>query len=238
MKIKAILFDLDGTLLPMDQDIFIKAYLSGLVKVLAPKGYQPEAVATALWTSTGAMFKNDGKKRNEEVFWESFSAILGDSVRDEEENLRVFYNTDFQKIGGLMGYSAVSKEIIELLKSKGITVVLATNPLFPAVATESRIRWAGLSPEDFALYTTYENSRFCKPNLNYYTEIFEKMSLDPEECLMVGNDVGEDMIASKLGADCYLVTDCLINKSGEDINNYKHGDLSALYDYLKEITNE
>ena len=184
------------------------------------------------------MFKNDGKKRNEEVFWDSFASILGEDVRNEEENLRVFYNTDFQKIAELMGYSPVSKEIVELLKSREIKLILATNPLFPAIATESRIRWAGLSPEDFALYTTYENSRFCKPNLNYYTEIFEKMSINPEECLMVGNDVGEDMIASRLGADCYLVTDCLINKANEDINNYKHGDLSELYDYLKEITNE
>jgi len=31
----------------------------------------------------------------------------------------------------------------------GFRVALATNPIFPAIATEKRIRWAGLTPEDF-----------------------------------------------------------------------------------------
>ena len=40
--IKVVLFDLDGTLLPMDQDKFIEAYFGGLVKKLAPHGYEPQ----------------------------------------------------------------------------------------------------------------------------------------------------------------------------------------------------
>jgi FMN phosphatase YigB (HAD superfamily) len=98
MKIKAVFFDLDGTLLPMDQDIFIKAYLGGLVSVLAPKGYDPKAIAGALWKSTDAMVKNDGTRTNEEVFWDSFSTILGNNVRNEESALEEFYKTDFQNI--------------------------------------------------------------------------------------------------------------------------------------------
>ena len=125
--------------------------------------------------------------------------------------------------------------IVGWLKEKGIRVVLATNPLFPSIATENRIRWAGLQPEDFEYFTTFENSHYCKPNLDYYQEILEKRSLKPEECLMVGNDVGEDMITEQLGMKTFLLTDCLINKENKDISQYPNGGFAELDAYLKEL---
>ena len=114
-------------------------------------------------------------------------------------------------------------------------VALATNPLFPAVATLSRIQWAGLNPEDFELVTTYENSRFCKPNPDYYREILGKLKLDGEECLMVGNDVGEDMIARRLGMKVFLLTDCLINKDNADISQFPNGSFPELLHYIRSL---
>jgi FMN phosphatase YigB (HAD superfamily) len=238
MKIKAVLFDLDGTLLPMDQDTFIKAYLGGLVGLLSPHGYKAEDVASALWASTRAMMKNDGSMTNENRFWQSFSQILGDDIRDHEGELEEFYKTDFQKIQQLCPCTPRAREIIDLVKSLGLRVILATSPLFPAIATESRIRWAGLTPDDFELYTTYENSIYCKPNPMYYKKLLEELSLSPEECVMIGNDVGDDMIAESLGIKCFLLTDCLINRKNEDITKYTHGDYNALVDFIKEIINE
>ena len=238
MNLKAVFFDLDGTLLPMDQDLFIGAYLGGLVKLLAPKGYDPKAVASALWASTGAMIKNDGKRKNEEVFWDNFSQILGENIRDEEPLLRDFYANDFQKVRAVCGYTPKAREVVDRLHLAKIPLVLATSPLFPAVATESRIRWAGLVPEDFILYTTYENSSYCKPNPSYYSALLEKLGLRGDECLMVGNDVGEDMIAEKLGMRTFLITDCLINKVNDDISKYRHGGFEELSAYLEEIINE
>lgn len=235
MKIKAIFFDLDGTLLPMDQEIFIKAYLGGLVKLLAPLGYEPKDVASALWKGTGDMMKNDGSKRNDQVFWDSFSAILGEDIRKEEKRLDEFYATDFQLVKDVCGYTERSRELVENLKARGLTVVLATSPLFPAVATESRIRWAGLEPSDFAYVTTYENSYFCKPNPIYYVDLCEKLGIDPSEVLMVGNDVGDDMVAETVGMKVFLLTDCLINKQDRDINDFPHGDFDKLFEYLEEI---
>jgi FMN phosphatase YigB (HAD superfamily) len=121
---------------------------------------------------------------------------------------------------------------MDLLKSKGIRIVLATNPLFPAIATHSRARWAGLHPEDFELITTYENSRHCKPNPDYYRDILETLKVRPEECVMVGNDVGEDMIAGELGMQVFLLTDCLINKHNADISRYPQGSFDALLDFI------
>lgn len=238
MKIKAVLFDLDGTLLPMDQDTFIKAYLGGLVGLLSPYGYKAEDVASALWASTRAMIKNDGSMTNESRFWQSFSEILGSDVRRHEAELEGFYKTDFQKVSGVCTHTPRAREIVDLVKSAGLRVILATSPLFPAIATESRIRWAGLTPDDFELYTTYENSIYCKPNPMYYKKLLEELSLLPEECVMIGNDVGDDMIAESLGINCFLLTDCLINRKNEDITKYTHGDYNALVDFIKEIINE
>lgn len=112
-------------------------------------------------------------------------------------------------------------------------MALATNPIFPMAATETRIRWAGLEPSDFILVTAYENSWYCKPNPAYYREILEKLNLEPEECLMVGNDVTEDMAAAKIGMNVFLLTDCLVNKEREDINRYPRGSFEQMLGYLE-----
>ena len=95
--------------------------------------------------------------------------------------------------------------------------------------------WVDLAPSDFLLYTTYENSRHCKPNPDYYRDIASALGVLPEECLMVGNDVGEDMIAETLGAKVFLLTDCLINKEEKDISRYPHGSFEELLDYVDSL---
>ena len=72
----------------------------------------------------------------------------------------------------------------------------------------------------------------------YYKKLLEELSLSPEECVMIGNDVGDDMVAESLGIKCFLLTDCLINRKGEDITKYTHGDFDTLINFIKEIINE
>ena len=232
MKVTAILFDLDGTLLPMDQDDFTESYFSNLAAKAATKGYQPDALIDTVWAGTAAMVKNDGTKTNEAVFWELFAAKYGGDALNDIPFFEEFYRTDFQKAKELCGFAPMAKDIVHSLKARGLRVILATNPLFPAIATESRIRWAGLEPDDFELYTTYENSRHCKPNPEYYNDIMQELNLTAEECVMVGNDVGEDMLAEKLGMKVFLLTDCLINKQNEDISKYPHGGFDELKVFL------
>lgn len=235
MGIKAVLFDLDGTLLPMDQDTFVKAYFGGLCKRMAPLGYAPDKLVDAIWRGTAAMVGNTGEKRNEEVFWDTFAALLGEGIRGDEGELDAFYRENFPSVRTSCGYDARAKTVIEAVKAKGLRCVLATNPIFPAVATECRIGWAGLAPDDFELYTTYENSCHCKPNLAYYRAILSTLDLSPEECAMVGNDVGEDMIAQTLGMRVFLLTDCLINKHGADIARYPHGSFDELLAFINAL---
>ena len=233
--VKAVLFDLDGTLLPLDQDEFVKGYFRLLAKKLAPYGYEPDKLVKAIWHGTAAMIQNDGSCTNEVVFWKDFTNIFGEQARSHEPVFAEYYEKDFQQVKNSCGYTPKAAEIVRSLKAAGIRVALATNPVFPAIATESRIRWAGLEPEEFELYTTYENIGFCKPNLDYYREILRRMELDAADCLMVGNDVDEDMAAGQLGMKVFLLTDCMINKTGEDISKYPNGNFNALLQAIREI---
>lgn len=230
---KTVLFDLDGTLLPMDQDVFVQAYMGGMAKKMAPHGYDPKALISSIWTGTGAMVKNDGTATNEEVFWACFSKIMGRDVRVDEPLFEEFYRTDFQKVKDVCGYDHRAAEVIGFLQEQGCRVVLATNPLFPKIATHSRARWAGLDPADFEFITTYENSRHCKPNPDYYRDILAAIGETVENCIMVGNDVVEDMVAATLGMQVFLLTDCMINKYGEDISHIPQGSFPELLEYLK-----
>lgn len=235
MSIKAVLFDLDGTLLPMDQEIFTKSYFGKLSARMAHLGYEPRHFIKTIWECTAQMIANDGSRTNGEVFWEGFCRVYGEGARAHDVELDSFYRTDFQAVKADCGFDPDAARAVRAIKARGMQVIVATNPFFPNVATESRIRWTGLEPEEFELYTTYENSRFCKPNLDYYREIMEKQGLKAEECLMVGNDADEDMVAEKLGMKTFLVTACLLNKSGMDISAYPQGTFADLLDYIDTL---
>lgn len=232
---KTVLFDLDGTLLPMDQELFVQAYMGGMAKKMAPHGYDPKTLISGVWTGTGAMVKNNGAATNEEVFWACFSKIMGKNVRADEPLFEAFYRTDFQKVKDLCGCDPMAAEVIGFLKNAGCRVALATNPLFPQIATYSRVRWAGLDPADFDLITTYENSRRCKPNPDYYREVLEALGETAENCIMVGNDVEEDILAAgAVGIRTFLLTDCMINKQNVDVSHIPQGGFSELLAFLKE----
>ena len=77
-------------------------------------------------------------------------------------------------------------------------------------------------------------SPLCKSNPSYYLEITSRLNVAPEECLMVGNDVTEDMAAKSAGMEVFLLTDCLINREGKDIAQYRHGDFDRLLGFLRE----
>lgn len=236
MAIKAVLFDLDGTLLPMeDQNRFIKTYFGALTEYMAAYGYDGKEFVAAMWQSVGAMMKNDGEDTNEHVFWREFIKIYGERGVADREHIDDFYQNRFVAAKVTCGYTDRARETLELVRSLGLRAVLATNPVFPRVATEARIGWAGLTTEDFELITTYENSSYSKPCDGYYKEILEKIGLTPEECVMVGNDTRDDMSAEALGMRVFLLTNCLINESGVDISKYPHGDFSALAEYLKAL---
>ncbi len=124
--------------------------------------------------------------------------------------------------------------MVEYLTDKGYELVLATAPLFPWQATHERIRWAGLEPAHFKTITTYERCRYTKPHLSYYKNLLEEIGREAEECLMVGNDVDEDLAASEVGMQTFLVDEMLINPSGKPIACLGRGSLAQCADFLEK----
>ena len=232
MRIKTVMFDLDGTLLPMDQDQFTKYYFGLLAKKLAPYGYNAEQLVSGIWAGTAAMVKNNGSCTNEEAFWKKFCALMGEKVLEDKPLFEEFYRVEFQGARASCGFAPQAAGLVKKLKAAGYRVLLATNPIFPAIATENRIRWAGLEPEDFELYTTYENACHCKPNPDYYRDILDSMALASSECLMVGNDATEDTAAEQTGMQVFLLTDCLINKENKDLSQWPHGGFEELEKFI------
>ncbi len=230
--IKAVFFDLDGTLLPIDQDLFVQYYFDMLAKKFAAFGYEPNKLINAIIHASKAMIKNNGSRTNEAVFWEDYVNSFGEQARSHAPLFIDFYSKEYQKIKDICGFHYLAAKIVRAQKEKGRRVILATNPVFPTIATESRIRWAGLEPEDFELITSYENFNYCKPNLNYYRELLRRMNLTAKDSVMVGNDVEEDMIADQLGMKVFLMTECLINQNDADISEFPQGDFKELQEYL------
>ena len=237
--LKAVLFDLDGTLLPMDQAVFMNDYFSRLLCRLIPLGYTPEIFHAAMKAGIAAMVKNDGSRTGEEAYWDAYVSVSKTNLDKELPVLDDFYSGEFDQVAASCGYTPKAAELVHSLKARGLRVILATNPLFPRVATQKRIRWAGLEPKDFEFFTTFEDIGFCKPNPAYYKEVLRRAGLEAADCLMVGNDVAEDMMAGEAaGLRGFLLTDCLINTPAADIEQYPHGSFEELNAYIDGLLEE
>jgi FMN phosphatase YigB (HAD superfamily) len=238
--INTILFDLDGTLLRFKQDEFINVYFSELKKVFVKLGLDPDLAVKGVWVGTKAMVLNDGAVLNTERFWDAFSefvGITGEQLKAAELACDEFYSNDFNIAKKVLQHSDIPTRLVHAMRDKGYTVVLATNPLFPPCAVDSRLAWIDLKPQDFELITHYENSSFCKPNPEYYKEVLKKIGKTASECIMVGNSPAEDMCVSKLGCEVFLVTDFMENEHGIDIEQFRHGTIEELETYLMSLPN-
>ena len=230
-----ILFDLDGTLAPFVQEDFVNAYFKALTGRLTPMGYDSEKLVAALWKGVAAMVSNDGQATNRQVFWACFTQELGIQALALEGILDDFYAREFDTARTALRQSVDHGPLIRGLREKGYGLVLATNPIFPAVAVETRLGWVGLTGVDFDYITTYENSRRSKPNPGYYRDILEHIGSTPEECVMIGNNPVDDMAAQQVGISVYLVTDCVENPKNLPIDGYRQGTFCELANLLAAL---
>ncbi|MDW7670888.1 MAG: HAD family hydrolase [Bacillota bacterium] len=205
-----ILFDLDGTLLTMNTDLFMHYYMKSLTETFLPI-MDPADFQKRLWEGTRLMLKNTGgNETNEAVFYRSFFKNMGTDHESVINAFDQFYETSFEKARAATASNEYMVDAVKCLKTKGYRLAVATNPLFPIRAVKRRIHWAGLSPTDFELITSFETMHACKPNPAFYQEVLEQLNVQPHEAMMVGNDAREDLAAGGLGIQTYLVTDCLL----------------------------
>jgi FMN phosphatase YigB (HAD superfamily) len=200
---RAVLFDLDGTLLDNDMDVFLPRYfklLTARVSHLVP----PDRFVKYLLQATDVMVANDGRATNEEVFAEAFYPLIGRSREEIEPVLLDFYTNDFGQLRQYTRCRPEARIVVQAAFDAGCEVVISTNPLFPATAILQRIEWAGVADFPYRLVTTYENSRACKPNLLYYNNILETIGQPAAASLVVGDDAA-DMVAARLGCTTFYV---------------------------------
>jgi FMN phosphatase YigB (HAD superfamily) len=232
--IDTFLFDLDGTLLPLDVDKFMEIYYHELLNEFLSRG-DPGTIVDSVMEAAEIMLINDGSKYNSEVFYESFKKLVGGKADTYIEVINNFYKGGYLKIKDVIKEEPLIKKSIQILKAKSYNLVVATNPLFPKEAILKRITWAGLNVNDFIYVTTYENSSFCKPNIKYYDEILKAINKEPEQCIMVGNDVQEDIVVSKLGVKTYLIVNHVINRSEDKIKCDYIGTYKDFYDFASNF---
>jgi FMN phosphatase YigB (HAD superfamily) len=200
---RAILFDLDGTLLSNDMDVFLPHYFELLTAHVAHI-LEPDELMRHLMQATQRMLTNDGRATNEEVFASAFYPQVGRSRAEMEPVFMDFYTSKFPALQQYTGRKPAARQVVQQAFDLGCDVVIATNPIFPSLAVQLRLEWAGVDDFSFRLVTTYENSRATKPNLLYFEQILEAIGHPPEASLVVG-DEDMDMVAAHLGCSTFLV---------------------------------
>lgn len=221
---RAIFFDLDGTLLPMELEEFLSTYFKSIASFVAAHEVDPQAFSAGLKAGIGAMAAHDDGRTNHEAYWEAFFQKVDRTAADWDALLGEFYDVDFGKIGEGVQPNPAAARAVEALAQKGYPLVLATMPMFPRRAVEWRLSWAGIDASRFGRITSFENSTSVKPKLAYYAENVAACGLAGEDVLMVGNNTVEDLAIRGLGADAFLVTDHLLDPDeGFDLASVKHG---------------
>jgi FMN phosphatase YigB (HAD superfamily) len=191
--LKAVLFDLDDTLLANDMAVFLPPYLETLSGYARPL-VDPKRFVHALHQGTQAMMQGqDGLRTNREVFWERFCALTELEHSQAETFLAGYYVEQFGKLSGLTQPVSGAAELVEACYAHGLQLVLATNPIFPQAAIEQRLAWTGIPRSRFNLVTSYETMRSAKPAPRYFREIVDALGCSPHEALMVGNDPEQDI---------------------------------------------
>lgn len=225
--IRAVLLDLDGTLLDTRLDQFIPQYIRAFAVYMSP--WMPaETFQEALMAGTRAMVANhDVRETNAQVFWRAFNARSPIPREKLAPAVERFYAEEYPKLARYVRPRPAARPLVEELLSRGYRIVLATNPLFPETAIRQRMEWAGVADLPFSLVTTYENMHTTKPSPAYYREIAERIAVPPAACLMAGDDLAMDGPAVSAGMRFFHITE-------EPPFTHERGSLDHLYQLVKE----
>lgn len=233
-KVDAVLFDLDGTLLDVDIELFWRRYFDRLGQFFKDLA-DPASFVASVREATGVMLRNiDPDRTNKEVFWDYFQARLGIPSETLAPRVEAFYEEEFPKLKDYTERVPLARDVVETALGLGVPVVIATNPVFPRKAIEHRLQWAGIADLAYAMVTSYEFMHACKPRREYYEEIAHLLGVSTERCLMVGNDEENDIPAEELGMRCFLVVDRTLGRTSR-LRARDSGSMADLLEYLKGL---
>jgi len=234
--LQAVLFDLDGTLLQMDAEEFVREYLKEISAATAAL-VEPEYFARALLASTNVMIRSRmQKKTNADVFWLDFRRRIGEATDDIKPLLDDFYANRFKNLSRVAKANDKAYQAVQKSLDLGLRIVLATNPVFPESAIRDRMDWAGVGEFPWDLVTSYENMHYCKPHPEYYLEIASRLKVRPQNCLMVGNEMENDIKpAAAVQMSTFFITDRPINNNPGWFKADGCGDLDDFITWLTDV---
>ncbi|MCG3222376.1 MAG: HAD family hydrolase [Candidatus Heimdallarchaeota archaeon] len=237
MDYEAFLFDLDGTLIDFDLQIFIKTYLGAASQFFIDLIPNPEIFYKELLSSTDVMEKaNNPNTTALDDFLLDFCPKFEVNCDEIRSRFLQFYQTGFNAIKPLITQMDGAIPLLQDIKDSypNAKVVLATNPVYPFIAIEKRMEWGEIPQKFFDLITHAENSNFCKLNNKYWFEILGKINTDPSSSLVIGNDGLRDMGAKKQGFKTFLVENASENEDliTSDTKPDFKGSLKDLHDHL------
>lgn len=232
--IRALLLDLDDTLLHNHMDDFLPRYFQAVTAAVADL-ITPEEFLAALREATQAMMANtDPERTNADVFWQVFPSLVDVPTEPLDERIDRFYSEVFPTLNSHTAPMPGAREVVAEAQRRDWHVVVATNPVFPMQAIRSRLAWAGLEDVSFDLVTAYENMHATKPHPEYYREIASRLDVAPHDAVMAGNHLANDLVpAAAVGmrtfwVDTYGIADA-------DFTPDASGDLNDLRTWLYEI---
>ena len=235
-KYKLIMSDLDNTLLPIyTQDRFVEIWFRDIAQKFRAYGLDPLRAANGVNQGVRAMLYNDGSKKNIEVFYEEVEKISGYTRAQIEPPTIDYYSTTFENVYEITLPNPHAVRIAQLMREKADYAVIATMPVFTIEAVAMRMQWVGLTPQMFDYITTAHTSSYCKPDPRYFREILDRFGVRPEEALMIGNDIREDMRPCReLGIDTFLVTNHMITHD-RPYDEFRRGTYEELVAFLEQL---
>lgn len=207
-------FDLDGTLLNIDTERFLRQYLGLLGRTFADVMPAEQFAREVMGATMATIADPRPDMTNQEKFMSRFLPRTGRSTEELLPRFAAFYRDVFPSLRPREDKQWPGRDLVVTALDKGWQIVLATNPVFPREAVMERMHWAGIADLPWAHVTTYENTRFCKPNPDYFSDILAGLGANGSNVLHFGNDNVEDLAAAEAGIDVVLVTDNLIDTSG------------------------
>lgn len=205
--VKTLLVDLDGTLLgardlPLAADFVVRAVRAA--SEIGGKRKAIRALHAVRKALEGKPASEGEKKTNARRAIEAFAQTL-ELGFDQAENVVVGgVRKIFPKLSHHFFPIDGAKDFLEWAQPH-FPLILATNPVWPRDIIEMRLKWAGVDPGIFKRITVAKEMRASKPWVEYYQELLEQESLQAKDCLLVGNDMRNDLAAVQAGIRVFIV---------------------------------